>query len=163
MAEQKKEQQPSLDQQIAINAQYIKDLSFENPRSPKSLIATKTPPKIDIGFNLKVDRFEKDAMYEVALSVNAKASNEGEVLFVAEVIYAGLFTLKNLKESEVEPALLVYCPNLLFPYVRRIVSDITRDGGFPPLFLEPIDFAKLYMERKTNLIEKNEGKKEAVN
>ena len=155
MAEKKdkeKAAKPSigLDQQIAVNAQYIKDLSFENPRSPKSLIVTKTPPKIDIGFNLNVDRFEKDNMYEVAFSITAKASHEGQPLFVVELVYAGLFTMKNLKETEIEPALLVYCPNILFPYARRIVSDTVRDGGFPPLMLEPIDFAKLYIERQNN-------------
>jgi preprotein translocase subunit SecB len=90
---------------------------------------------------------EEENNYEVTLKVTATASLENETYFVAEVSYGGVFFLQGIPENELQPALLIFCPSLLFPYVRRIISDATRDGGYPSLLLDPIDFAKLYMER----------------
>lgn len=143
----------SLEQQIAINAQYIKDLSFENPKAPQSLLPAKDKPSIDLNVDINVQRLQEDS-YEVALKTTAKASAAGQVLFVAEVVYAGLFTLKNISEQDKEAALLIYCPNILYPFSRRIMSDVTRDGGFPSLLLDPIDFARLYFNRKNQKAKK---------
>lgn len=151
MAEKDKKKQPSADdaqpeRQVKVNAQYIKDLSFENPRAPKSLIATKEQPRIDINLDLRAQKLE-NSTHELALHIQAKASVGGDVLFLAELVYAGVFTLENIPENEVQPALLVFCPTLIFPFARRILSDMVRDGGFPPLLLEPIDFGRLYAQR----------------
>ncbi len=144
----KKEQDhPSLEQQIIINAQYVKDISFENPKAPQSLAPSNERPKIDLNIDINVQRISENS-FEVALRTTAKAANEKDTLFIAELVYAGLFTLSNIEEKDKEPALLIYCPNMLYPFARRIMADLTRDGGFPPLMLDPIDFARLYIERK---------------
>ena len=133
---------------VAISGQYVKDLSFENPNAPASLAPQKETPKIDISLNLEAKGF-KDDVYEVTLQVTAKASAEGNVLFVAELAYSGLFTLSNVSDEQKELVLLIHCPTILFPFARRVLADTTRDGGFQPLMLEPIDFAALYQQRKT--------------
>jgi preprotein translocase subunit SecB len=132
--------------QVTINAQYIKDISFESPNAPMSLVSIKTPPKIDLGLNLQVQKLQEDT-FEVSMQITAKANNEESSLFLADLTYAGVFTLSNIPEEQKEPILLIYCPNILFPYARRIISDITRDGGFQPLMIDPIDFVSLYHRR----------------
>ncbi len=134
--------------QVVINAQYVKDLSFESPKSPLALADIKTPPKIDLSVDINVQKIT-DNNYEVTLNINAKASNEGDNLFVVELLYSGLFSLTNLQEeAQKEQILLIYCPSLIFPFARRVIADITRDGGFQPLMINPIDFASLYMQQK---------------
>ena len=134
---------------IALNTQYIKDVSFENPRAPQGILELKDRPNIDIALDIDVTPV-KDDIFEVALKINATAKDkEGkDVLFIVESVYAGIFTLHGLDEKEREPALLIYCPNLLFPFARRVIADLTRDGGFPPLMLDPIDFSILFAQRK---------------
>ncbi len=151
MAEKDKKKQAApaetqAERQVKVNAQYIKDLSFENPRAPKSLIATKEQPRIDVNLDLRAQKLQ-DATHELAIHIQAKASVGSDVLFLAEIVYAGMFTLENIPENEIQPALLVFCPTLIFPFARRVLSDVTRDGGFPPLLLEPIDFGRLYAQR----------------
>lgn len=133
---------------VAINAQYVKDLSFENPNAPSSLIALKEAPQIEIALNLEAKVIQGDA-HEVTLQITATAKSGENNLFVAELSYAGLFTLSNIPQEQKEMILLIHCPTILFPFARRILSDATRDGGFQPLMLEPIDFAGLYQQRKT--------------
>jgi preprotein translocase subunit SecB len=137
---------------IVVNAQYIKDFSFENPKAPGSLFMQPKagqPPKVDINVDLKAAALNKEkGLFEVVLNISAKTQVEGETMFLAELTYAGTFTVIGVADSELEGVLLVYCPSLLFPFARRIVADATRDGGFAPLLLEPIDFAALYMQRK---------------
>lgn len=152
MAE-KKEQNPSAEKQIAVNAQYIKDLSFENPKSPASLIATKERPLIDANVDLQAAK-AGDNTYEVALKIRAEAKKDKETIFLVDLVYAGVFTLKNIPEKELEPALLIFCPNLIFPFARRVIADVTRDGGFPPLMLDPIDFGTLYTRKLQQAAEK---------
>lgn len=133
---------------VAINAQYVKDLSFESPGAPLSLTKIKTAPKIDLSLDVKVNNI-KEGDYEVALVVVAKALLEEETLFVAEIEYGGLFTISNIEnDQQKEQILLIYCPSLLFPFVRRIISDTTRDGGFQPLMINPVDFGALYLNQK---------------
>ena len=150
MAEDKKiETNEDGQKQIGLNAQYLKDSSFESPKAPASIFNTKERPNIDVNLDVKAQPVGEN-MFEAALVINATAKNaEEEIIFIAEVTYAGVFTLINVPDEEKEPALLIYCPNLIFPFARRIISDLTRDGGFPPLMLDPIDFAGLYAQRKS--------------
>ena len=131
---------------LMINGQYIKDLSFEAPNAPDvfSLIQNETP---NIEVNIDVEAAPKgENFFEVELKVNAKAEVNNQLVYLCEVIYAGLFTL-NVPQEHVGPVLLIECPLIIFPFMRRIVADLTGDGGFAPLMLAPIDFASLYQQR----------------
>ena len=144
--------EPTADQnsqpQVIINTQYVKDLSFESPKAPGCFVDIKTPPKIDLTLDIRVEHLENEA-YEVILKITAKALHENESLFLIELEYAGLFSIKNVeKEEQKEQILLIYCPNLIFPFARRVIADVSRDGGFQPLMINPIDFAALYMQQK---------------
>jgi preprotein translocase subunit SecB len=132
---------------VAINGQYVKDLSFENPNAPLSLTQQKSAPKIEVNLNLEAKSMP-DNVYEVTLQITAKATAEESSLFVVELAYAGLFTLLNIPDDQKELVLLIHCPSILFPFARRVLSDATRDGGFQPLMLDPIDFSALYQQRK---------------
>lgn len=137
---------------IVVNAQYIKDLSFENPKAPGSLFVQASggqPPKVDINVDLKAGALNKDkGLFEVVLNISAKTQVENDTSFLAELSYGGTFTILGVPENELEGVLLVYCPSLLFPFARRILADCTQSGGFAPLMLEPIDFATLYLQKK---------------
>jgi preprotein translocase subunit SecB len=151
---QKSNGQPN--RQVVINAQYIKDLSFENPNAPKSLIGKGEKPQIDVSVDIQVQALE-DKTFEVSLIIGAKANVKDDALFVTELNYAGIFTV-DVPEAEKEAVLMVYCPGMLFPYTRRIVSDATRDGGFPPLMLDPVDFGALYAQHKSKQSQENQSK-----
>lgn len=128
---------------IIVNAQYIKDLSFENPNAPQMLAPGNAQPNLDVHIDLQT-RTGPDDSYEVTLHVKAEAKAGDAVAFVAEIAYAGLFTLKGLPKEAIQPVLMIEAPRLLFPFVRNILADVTRDGGFAPLMLQPIDFADMY-------------------
>ena len=128
---------------LRILTQFIKDLSFENPSYTDSARSTK-PPNIDLGIHVQARTISQDT-YEVTLNFSARAVNESEdVVFIAELAYSGLFQMANITEADREPFLLIECPRMIFPFARRVLADITRDGGFPPLMLDPVDFANLY-------------------
>lgn len=127
-------------------AQYVKDLSFESPHAPLSLTVQDDAPKIEISVDVQAQRLDEH-QYEVELHVTAGARRNEDTVFIAEVIYAGVFGLFNMDPETTRAVCLIECPRLLFPFARRIVADATRDGGFPPLMLEPIDFAALYQEQ----------------
>jgi preprotein translocase subunit SecB len=131
--------------QINVLGQYIKDLSFENPAAPRSLRAGGKP-NIQINFNVQAQPVGEE-LFEVALTLEASATSDEGVLYNLELVYAGGFRLHNLPKEAVQPVLFIECPALLFPFVRRIVGDLTREGGFPPLLIDPIDFASLYRQR----------------
>jgi len=136
--------------QVALNFQYVKDLSFENPHAPLSLTKVSQQPNIDFNIDINVQKFEDDN-YEVTLSVTAKATDKAEdkyIIFITELKYSGLFTVKEADESKIKEILLVHCPNLLFPFARRIIADVTRDGGFPPLMMQPVNFSQLYLDKQ---------------
>jgi preprotein translocase subunit SecB len=137
--------------QVSILTQYVKDFSFENPNAPASL-QMETQPRIEINVNVNAKRAGDD-LYEVELKIEARAHSEDTTAFVVDLLYGGLFMLKNLPEEQLEPFLVVEAPRILFPFARRIVADATRDGGFPPLLLEPIDFGSLYMAQQSQLAE----------
>lgn len=129
--------------QVGILTQYVKDLSFENPNAPM-VYQWQEQPRIDVQFNIGSTGVGED-VYEVALKIDVRATVGDQTAFVVELLYAGLFGLRNIPEDQLQPFLLAEAPRILFPFARRIVSDTVRDGNFPPLMLEPIDFAGLYM------------------
>lgn len=134
---------------LQINAQYIKDFSFENPRAPASLRPQSAQPRIDVNVDVQAAKVAKDEeVYEVILKITATGKTESEPLFLADLTYAGLFVLQNMDEDALHATLLVDCPRLLFPFARAIVADATRDGGFPPLLIQPVDFAAMYRQSK---------------
>lgn len=134
---------------VSINSQYVKDLSFENPNGPASLIQQNKTPKIEVSLDLEASIVSENT-FEVCLKINATAKTDENNLFVAELAYAGLFILENVPQEEKELILLIHCPTILFPFARRIIADVTRDGGFQPLMLDPIDFASLYHQKKAS-------------
>ena len=127
--------------QIQVLAQYVKDLSFENPAAPISLQGQK--PALEVGVDVQARGLGTD-QYEVMIRVRADAKAATQTVFVCELTFAGVFMLKGIPQENIQPLLLIECPRLLFPFARRVVADVTRDGGFPPLLLDPIDFAALY-------------------
>ena len=129
--------------QLGIRTQYIKDLSFENPSTPNRSPEAERAPDIQVNVQVQVGRLDQ-TNFEVTLQITANARHEEKPVFIAELTYAGVFTLVGIPQEALEPTLLVECPRLLFPFARRIVADVTRDGGFPPLLLGPIDFLALY-------------------
>jgi len=139
--------QPEGAPQIRVLAQFIRDLSFENPRAPDSLHSGNAQPSIDLGVEMNA-RGRIDGLFEVDLKLTASATRENEPVFHLELIYGGLFAVAGVPESEIEPVLLIECPRFLFPFARRMVADLTTEGGFPPFLLEPLDFASIYAQRK---------------
>ena len=141
---------------IRILAQFIRDLSFENPRAPDSMHASQAQPAIDLGVELSA-RGRIDGLFEVDMKLSATAVRENEPVFHLEVVYGGLFAVNGVAEQDIEPLLLIECPRFLFPFARRLISDLTSDGGFPPFMLEPLDFAAIYAQRKAAEAQRTEG------
>jgi preprotein translocase subunit SecB len=139
--------QPEGVPQIRVLAQFIRDLSFENPRAPDSLHSGNAQPSIDLGVEMNA-RGRIDGLFEVDLKLTASATRENEPVFHLELVYGGLFGVNGVPEADIEPVLLIECPRFLFPFARRMVADLTTEGGFPPFLLEPLDFASIYAQRK---------------
>lgn len=138
---------------ITVNAQYIKDFSFENPSAPRSLVNTGKAPNVEVNINVEARPLAEDT-YEVALKVSASAKTEELTAFVVELTYACIMTLSGFTEEQIQPVLMIEGPRLLFPFARQIVADATREGGFPPLLINPIDFAAMYQQ---NMSQQNAG------
>ena len=136
-------QQPQVKSRVL--AQYIRDMSFENILAQKG-VSGEPQPEISVQVNLDARKRKVDHQCEVIpkLNVTSKSKEGGEALFVLEIEYAGIFHVEGLPDEQMHPYLLIECPRITFPFLRRIVSDVTRDGGFPPLNLETIDFLSLY-------------------
>jgi preprotein translocase subunit SecB len=132
--------------QLGVLGQYIKDFSFENPNAPRSLQPTQTQPAINIQINVSVQRMA-ETDYEVTLTLEGKAENSGTVLFAFDLTFAGVFRIQNVPEEALQPLIMIECPRLLFPFAREIVATAVRNGGFPPLLLDPVDFVSLYQQR----------------
>src|ERR1700712_2546957 len=143
---------------LVVNIQFVKDLSFEVPGAPEIFASLRTQPNVQINLDVQARRIEEgQSLFEVVLVVKAEAHEgklEGDtttaparVVFIAELSYAGIFTLTGIPDNSIEPVLLIECPRLLFPYARNILADVTRDGGFPPVLLQPIDFVALWRGR----------------
>lgn len=155
--------QPTAAPQInsRVLAQYIRDMSFENILAQKG-VTGDAQPEIQVQVNLDARKRKADNQYEVItkLNITSKTKEKAEPLFVLELEYAGVFQIEGVPEDQMHPYLLIECPRLTFPFVRRIVSDVTRDGGFPPLNLETIDFLALY---RSELARRAEAEKTKAN
>ncbi|HEY1931021.1 MAG TPA: protein-export chaperone SecB [Acetobacteraceae bacterium] len=146
---------------LVVNIQYVKDLSFEVPGAPQIFTQLRTQPQVNINLDVQARRVtEGQSVFEVSLMIRAEAheaqpqGSNGQAqptpptVFVAELTYAGVFTLSGLPDNAIEPVLLVECPRILFPFARNMLADVTRDGGFPPVLLQPIDFVALWQARR---------------
>ena len=144
---------------LLVNIQFIKDLSFEVPGAPEIYSSLRAQPNVQINLDVQARRIQEGQnVFEVVLvtraeateapPANGEAGQPGRPVFIAELSYAGVFTLTGVPEQSIEPILLIECPRLLFPYARNILADVTRDGGFPPVLLQPIDFVALWQARK---------------
>ena len=148
---------------LTVNIQYIKDLSFEVPNAPGVYATLRAQPNVSINLDVQATRIQDGQdVFEVVLQIKAEAiepaqpeaangaatGENARLVFIAEMSYAGVFTLAGLPADAIEPVLLVECPRLLFPYARNILADVTRDGGFPPVLLQPIDFVALWQSRR---------------
>jgi preprotein translocase subunit SecB len=133
---------PAGPQQLILNAQYIKDLSFENPRAPQSLIHQTAQPDVEINVDVKANNLGPE-IFEVVLTINATARSQGETIFLVELAYGSVVTIKNATADLLPMLVLVETPRIVFPFARAVIANATRDGGFPPLMINPIDFAEL--------------------
>lgn len=131
---------------LAILAQYIKDLSFENPHGPGGFAQAQNRPEIQVKVDVRGEKRAQD-QHEVVLELVVDARLGDRPVFLLELTYGGVFVLQNIPPDALQALLMIECPRLLFPFARRIVADLTRDGGFPPLMLDPIDFVALYRRR----------------
>lgn len=141
---------------ITTSGQYIKDLSFENPKAPEVYTVKNPNPKISVSIDINSKKLQEE-LYEVELIINAEASydSDNKKMFVIELTYAGIFNIKDVEDEEaLKEILFIYCPSLLFPYARRIISDTTRDASMPPLMLDAINFKALYEAKKDTLEKK---------
>ncbi len=127
-------------------AQYIKDLSFENPNAPRSLGPQEQAPNISISVNVNATPLS-DTDFEVELTLEGRAGEAPNLMFSFDLVYSGIFRLSGIAKESMHPVVMIECPRLLFPFARQIVADAVRNGGFPPLFIDPIDFAALYRQR----------------
>jgi preprotein translocase subunit SecB len=140
---------PDGPQQLIINAQYIKDLSFENPRAPQSLIQQPTQPSVDINVDVKAQNLGPE-IFEIVLTINVSATAQDQTIFLVELAYGTVVTVKNTPAEMLAPLILVETPRIVFPFARAIIANATRDGGFPPLMINPIDFAELLRRQQAD-------------
>lgn len=132
-------------QQMVIHTQYIKDLSFENPNSPKALVETEGQPEIEINVNVTANPQAQERMFEVVLHIRASAKRNGNDMFLAELEYAAIISIgDNVDEQSLHPIVMIEGPRLIFPFARAILAQITQAGGFMPLNIQPIDFVQVY-------------------
>ncbi|AXV16891.1 protein-export chaperone SecB [Neorhizobium sp. SOG26] len=154
------EQTQAVAPSINILAQYTKDLSFENPGAPRSLQSRDKAPSININVNVNANPLS-DTDFDVVLTLEAKATEGEKIVFAAELVYGGVFRIAGFPQEHMLPVLFIECPRLLFPFARQIVADVTRNGGFPPLMIDPIDFAQMFTQRMAE--EQARAKVQALN
>jgi preprotein translocase subunit SecB len=135
---------------ISVLTQYIKDMSFENPNAPMSLAPQQQAPAISVNVNVNA-RALSETDYEVELILISRAGEAAQLMFQVELTYCGIFRLQNIPADQSAPVVMIECPRLLFPFARQIIADSVRNGGFPPLYVDPIDFAGLFHERQQEL------------
>lgn len=136
---------------MRLLAQYLKDLSFESPAAPQALASNLPAPQMEVSVDVNARALGQDR-YEVELSCSATAKRDGEVAYICEANYAGLFQIENVPQERLELALLVEGPHLLFPFIRQVIAQSTRDGGFQPLMLEPLDFVRMYQQQRAQSV-----------
>jgi preprotein translocase subunit SecB len=132
--------------QIGVLAQYVKDLSFENPHAPRSIAPSAAQPALNIQVNVEAAQVA-ETDFDVTLRIEGKAESQGMLLFNFELVYGGMFRVQNVPADSLQPVVMIECPRLLFPFAREIIASATRNGGFAPLLLNPIDFVALYRQR----------------
>ena len=137
-----------MDVKTKIISQYIKDLSFENPKGPFPFAKKEERPAISVTVDVKANATSSDNIYEVTLSIKVSATHQDNDVFLIDLIYQGIFEIENLTDDIKQAYLLVECPRILFPFARRIIYDLHADGGLPPLLLDTVNFAELYKNRK---------------
>jgi preprotein translocase subunit SecB len=133
--------QPSLN----LMGQYIRDLSFESPGAPGSIMLGSGSPTFQVGINVGVKK-QAEEVYAVEITLNAKADRDNAVLFNVELVYGGVYRVRNVPEARLGEVLMIECPRLIFPFARQVLASVTQQGGFPPLMMEPVDFAQVYMQ-----------------
>jgi preprotein translocase subunit SecB len=133
--------------QVRVVGQFIKDLSFENPNVGKMLEGPGDNPNLKIEVNVNANQMGPD-LYGSDIEFSAVASSKAGKIYELELVYGGLFKIESMPQQALEPFLLINCPALIFPFARRLIADITREGGFPPLLLDPIDFSQLYLSKR---------------
>ncbi len=143
---------PQPDQQMALPqlnvlAQYVKDFSFENPNAPRSLQPSNQQPQINIQINVNATPLQSD--FEIELKIEGKAEIGDSLLFAFDLVYGGVFRIQNVPQDSIHPVLMIECPRLLFPFAREIIATAVRNGGFPPLYIDPVDFVGLYRQKMT--------------
>lgn len=152
-------QQPQI--QAKILNQYLKDLSFENPNVRKLMTGSGDAPNLKVEVNVNAQKVDGD-VFESAIELKATAANNLGTIYVLEATYAGLFKIESIPEPALQPFLLISGPTMVFPFLRRLVADITREGGYPPLLLDPIDFAGLYFRRQQEIASQQKAKAGSV-
>jgi len=135
---------------LSALGQYIKDLSFENPNAPNSLVPRENSPNISISVNVNAKQLS-ETDFEVELLLEGKAGEGADVMFRFDLKFAGIFRLQNIPTEIIQGIVMIECPRLLFPFARQIVADCVRNGGFPPLLIDPIDFAGLYQQKLSQI------------
>ncbi len=133
-------------QTLSVLAQYVKDFSFESPGAPQSLRSRDKAPGININVNVAANPLSEKE-FDVNLTLNAKATSDSDVLFNVELLYGGVFHIDGFPQEHMLPLLFIECPRLLFPFARQIIAEATRNGGFPPLLLDPIDFGQMFQRK----------------
>ena len=135
---------------LSVLGQYIKDLSFENPNAPNSLVPRENGPNIAINVNVTAKQIA-DTDFEVELLLEGKAGDGVDLMFRFELNYAGIFRVVNIPAENIQGVIMIECPRLLFPFARQIIADGVRNGGFPPLLIDPIDFTGLYQQKLSQM------------
>ena len=136
---------PEAGPMLSVLAQYLKDASFENPAAPDSLRSGQAQPNVAIDLRIARNVFDDNAV-EVSIILKATAERDAKTVFIAELEYAGLFAIANIGIEQMQPLMMIECPRILFPYARKILADMTNDGGFPPVMLDMPDFAGMFRD-----------------
>ena len=152
--------QPGSAPSMNLVGQYIRDLSFENPGAPATLLSGGGNPAFNVSISVGVKK-QNEEIYAVELTLNAKANREETVLFNVELVYGGIFRIKNVPENQLSPLLMIECPRLIFPFARQVLASVTQQGGFPPLMMEPVDFSAIYRQNLAKLAQQGAGAAEA--
>jgi preprotein translocase subunit SecB len=148
--------QPGNAPSMNLVGQYVRDLSFENPGAPGSILSGGGNPAFNVSISVGVKK-QADDLYAVELNLKAKANREETLLFNVELVYGGVFRLKNIPEQQLSTLLMVECPRLIFPFARQVLANVTQQGGFPPLMMEPVDFLAIYRQNLAALAAKQQA------
>ncbi|KQN73676.1 protein-export chaperone SecB [Devosia sp. BK] len=148
--------QPGNAPSMNLVGQYVRDLSFENPGAPGTIMAGGGNPAFNVSISVGVKK-QSDDLYAVELNLKAKANREETLLFNVELVYGGVFRLRNIPEAQISTLLMVECPRLIFPFARQVLANVTQQGGFPPLMMEPVDFMAIYRQNLAQLAAKQQA------